>query len=214
MAVGTAEKACCTPIKPRIGDFNTRTKLPCGVGVEHIYRAMTEFADFLKFVNTQLYTRKIARLESLMMAANFSSLVGEFVGATIPKHCSAIVKNRYHNGHPDLIPAGSHPGDAVQHGHEGVEIKASRYLRGWQGHNPEDTWLMVFVFDSNRPPDVSKGVAPRPFRFVTVVGAALTKEDWAYSGRSEESRRTITASVTASGHTKMTANWIFRETRP
>jgi hypothetical protein len=65
---------------------------------------------------------------------------------------------------------------------------------------------MVFVFDSNRPKDET----PRPFRFVKVVGAELSKDDWLFSGRSETSRRTITASVTDSGYQKMMANWIYR----
>ena len=65
---------------------------------------------------------------------------------------------------------------------------------------------MVFVFDSNRPVDSE----PRPFRFLKVVGAQLTKDDWLFSGRSEGSRRTITASVTESGYQKMTANWIYQ----
>jgi len=51
------------------------------------------------------------------------------------------------------------------------------------------------MFDSNRPDDAAKGVEPRPFRFLRVVGARLTPEDWTFSGRSATSRRTITASV-------------------
>ncbi len=148
-----------------------------------------------------------------MMAANFSSLVGEFLGATIPKYCATLVKNRYHNGHPDLLPTGRFPRNATQHGGEGIEIKASRYGRGWQGHNAEDAWLMVFVFDSNtsRLDKVTDGAqAPRPFHFLKVVGAKIAKNDWLFSGRSETSRRTITASVTRSGYEKMEANWIYR----
>jgi hypothetical protein len=49
-----------------------------------------------------------------------------------------------------------------------------------------------------------------PFRFLKVVGAQLTEQDWLFSGRSETSRRTITASVTTSGFQKMEANWIYR----
>ncbi len=79
-----------------------------------------------------------------------------------------------------------------------------------QGHNPEDTWLMVFVFDSNRPVDAAKQVSPKPFHFVMVLGAQLTKADWLYAGRSSTSRRTITASVTTSGYDKMRANWIYK----
>ena len=113
-----------------------------------------------------------------------------------------LVKNQYHNGHPDLIPAGMFPKNSVQHSHVGIEVKASRYQSGWQGHNLEDTWLMVFVFDSNRPSDAVQGIQPKPFRFIKVVGASLTKNDWSFSGRSEISRRTITASVTKSGYQK------------
>jgi hypothetical protein len=143
----------------------------------------------------------------MLMPANFSSMVGEFMSSTLPKYCPTIIKNKYHNGHPDLIPVGMFPNDAVQHSPDGIEIKASRYLRGWQGHNPEEVWLMVFVFDSNRPRDT----IPRPFQFIRVVGAQLTKSDWIFSGRSETSRRTITASVTNSGYQKMMANWVYQD---
>jgi len=147
----------------------------------------------------------------MLMPANFSSIVGEFMSSTIPKHCSTLVKNRYHNGHPDLIPAKRFENDMCQHGSEGVEIKGSRYLKSWQGHNPEDTWLMVFVFDSNRPVDVREGIAPKPFRYRMVVGAELKKRDWLFAGRSDTSRRTITASVRDSGLEKMMGNWIYKE---
>jgi len=170
---------------------------------------MQDFVEFLGFINGQLFTRQIERLEVMLMPANFSSVVGEFMNSGIPKHCPTLVKNRYHNGHPDLLPAGRFPGDAVQHASEGIEVKASRYLRGWQGHNPEDTWLLVFMFDSNRPNDAVKGVEPRPFRFLRVAGARLALEDWTFSGRIGESRRTITASVNRYGYEKMEANRIY-----
>ena len=95
----------------------------------------------------------------------------------------------------------------ILHGDDGIEVKASRYTKSWQGHNPEDVWLMVFVFDSNRMADTT----PRPFRFISVAGARLDKDDWKFAGRSPTSRRTITASVTASGYEKIMTNWIYRE---
>jgi len=172
--------------------------------------AMTDFVNFIGFINLELHAQKIERLETILMPANFSSMVGEFMTSTIPKHCPTLVKNQYHNGHPDMIPAGSHPRNAIQHGAEGIEVKASRNLRAWQGHNPEDTWLMVFVFSSNRPVDVANGIAPRPFHFVMVLGAQVTMADWRFAGRSATSRRTITASITTSGYEKMMANWIYK----
>ena len=69
---------------------------------------------------------------------------------------------------------------------------------------------MVFVFNSNSQGGMTKGTTPRPFKFVSVLGAQLAKEDWSESGRSATSRRTPTASVLKSGYTKMTKNWIFK----
>jgi hypothetical protein len=197
------------PLHPE--GFNSKAELPYGSQVEHIRSAMMDFLDFLGFINQQLRSRDIQRIETILMPANFSSIVGEFMAVSIPRYCTTLVKNRYHNGHPDLIPAGMFENNAVQYTHEGIEIKASRYLRAWQGHNPENIWLMVFVFDSNRPADASKNVPPKPFRFVEVVGARLTKRDWIFAGRSETSRRTITASVTESGYRKMMGNWIYKD---
>ena len=204
------ERAACVPEPVERGSFNDLVAMPYGCTVEHIYEAMKAFIHFLSVVNTELNSHGMSRLESLLMPANFSSIVSEFMNSSIPKFCPTLVKNTYHNGHPDLVPINVYPNNAVQYAHEGIEVKASRYLSGWQGHNAEESWLMVFVFDSNRPSDERKGIAPRSFRFVKVVGANLTRADWSFSGRSETSRRTITASVTPTGVARMEANWIYR----
>lgn len=210
MSRQTLESAACTPVSLDLTSFNPACSIPLGLTTEHIRKGMQDFLSFLGFINTQLATREIPRLESFLMPANFSSLVGEFMAAAIPKYCTGLVRNAYHNGHPDLLPKGRFPNDAVQHGADAIEIKASRHTRGWQGHNAEDVWLMVFVFESNTSRDEDQGIEPRPFRFVKVVGARITKKDWNCSGRSKKSRRTITASVTRSGFDKMEANWIYR----
>jgi len=199
------EEQACTALPINEHSFNSSCALPYGLTVKHIKAAMIDFIDLLSFINSQLYTRQTPRLETILMSANFSSIVGEFMSAAIPKYCDSLVKNRYHNGHPDLIPTGMFVNNAVQYANEGVEIKASRYSSAWQGHNPENVWLMVFVFNS----DSASNITPRPFTFAKVVGAQLTKEDWKFSGRLSQSRRTITASVTRSGYDKMTANWIY-----
>ncbi len=210
MAPQDTEKAACTPIPVYRRDFNRNAQLPYGVTVRHLYLAMSGFLDFLGFINGQLNNQGMPRLESMLMPANFSSIVGEFMISTIPQHCPRIVKNRYHNGHPDLIPAKRFPNDSVQHASSGIEVKESRYRRGWQGHNPENTWLMVFVFDSNRPQDTGTDTPRRPLRFLQVLGARLEEEDWQFSGRSTASRRTITATVKPSGYNKMVDNWLYQ----
>ncbi len=206
--------------------FNPETELPHGLTTEHLYRAMHDFAEFIGFLNGQLATKDIERLETMLMPASFSSMVGEYMNSTIPKYCAGLAKNQYHNGHPDLIPTGMFPGNAVQHAHEGIEIKGSRYLTGWQGHNREASWLMVFCFDSNRPLDVlyplsaeeekalgeterkrKKGAKkaqrpepPRPFRFLLVAGAQLEVEDWSEAARKQQTDAEGTLLVDAEGN--------------
>ena len=204
------ETLACTPVPVQKDAFNPKAVIPYGLKISHIRQAMEDFIDFLGFINVQLRTKQIQRLEAFLMPANFSSMVGEFMAVAIPKYCKSMVKNRYHNGHPDLLPKGHYPGDSILNGPEGIELKASRHLSGWQGHNPENVWLMVFVFDANSSRDATLAIEPRPFRFVKVIGAELKQSDWQFSGRSETSRRTITASVKRSGFDKMEANWIYR----
>jgi hypothetical protein len=205
------ELAACTPVPVDPAGFNTNAVIPFGCKPEHIKKAMQDFENWLGLVNGLMNERKLPRLETMLMPANFSSIVGEFAVSSIPKYCPTVVKNAYHNGHPDIIPTGRFENDMCQHGHEGIEVKGSRYLKSWQGHNPEDTWLMVFVFESSRPTDKTKGIPPTPFKFRMVLGAELKKSDWLFAGRIGESRRTITASVTNTGLQKMMANWIYKD---
>jgi hypothetical protein len=193
-------------IHPSLDDFNKEAQLPYSLKAEHILSAMNDFCNFIDFINKQLKSKGNTRFESMLMPANFSSVVGEYINSTIPKYCQNLVKNNYHNGHPDLIEKKRFKDDAVQHSHHGIEIKASRYDRGWQGHNPESIWLIVFVFECSRRKDVDQDL---PFSFKLVCGAKLKESDWKFSGRKEGSRRTITASVTDTGYRKMIKNWIY-----
>ena len=67
--------------------FNPKAKIPFGVSTAHVRAAMQDFIEFLTVIDTQLRTKEMATLENTMMQANFSSLVGEMMGARIPKHC-------------------------------------------------------------------------------------------------------------------------------
>jgi hypothetical protein len=205
------ELEACTPRPVRLEGFNPNVVLPFGLTTEHIYHAMNDFVRLMRVANVQLHSEGIQRLETILAPANFSGMVGDFMAATIPNYCAGLARNMYHNGHPDMIPRGRFENDSVQYAHEGVEIKASRYLSGWQGHNAENAWLMVFVFDSNRPTDALKGVAPKPFEFQMVAGAQIIEADWGIAGRKEGSRRTPTAGVLRTGREKMMANWIYKK---
>ncbi|MCI5148786.1 MAG: hypothetical protein D3916_05240 [Candidatus Electrothrix sp. MAN1_4] len=208
-----SEKEACVPVPLKPGSFNQECNLPYGLEVEHIKTAMDEFLAFIGFLNQQLHTKQMPRLENFLMPANFSSIVGEFMNVSIPNHCKTLVKNQYHNGHPDLIPAGVFPENSVQYSCKGVEIKGSHHGRGWQGHNPEAVWLMVFHFDSNTSNTSNaqkKNTAPKLFEFKGVYAAQLEESDWNFSGRSATSRRTITASVNKNGVDKMKGNWLYK----
>lgn len=209
MAPTPAELAARTAVPVKADAFNPRATLPYGLTINHIRQGMEELIGFITFINTQLGSRDLARFETMLMPANFSSMVGEFMKANIPKYCPTLVVNRYHNGHPDLLPRGRFPRDECQHGVDGIELKGSRNASGWQGHNAEACWLLLFQYDSNKAADD----APRPFRFVRVVGAQLEATDWTFSGRSETSRRTPTATINRSGVTKLEANWIYNAER-
>ena len=211
MRKGQPDATFCVPEQPSPENFNANARIPFGVSVENIFHAMVDFTEFLRTVDTELVRKDMARLEDMLMPANFSSMVGEFVTSSLPKHCPTVAKNTYHNGHPDLLPAGKYPGNAAQHvGSDGIEVKASRKRKGWQGHNPEGVWLMVFVFQGGRPSDAHTAREKVRFRFLAVYGAMLEKSDWQFAGRSRTSRRTITASVLPSGFEKMAENWICK----
>ena len=209
--IADKELQACVPIPVSPELFNLHCNLPYGLETSHICQAMSEFTDFLGFINGQLRMKAMSRLESFLMPANFSSIVGKFMNMSIPKYCSNLVKNQYHNGHPDLIPVNAFPGNAVQYSDQGLEVKGSRHLSGWQGHNPESVWLMVFCFDSNTSSGKTKNIEPKPFVFRAVYAAKLDEEDWTFSGRSSTSRRTITASVNKNGFNKMKSNWIYED---
>ncbi|GIW00120.1 MAG: hypothetical protein KatS3mg058_1523 [Roseiflexus sp.] len=129
----TADKelSACTPAPVRPECFNHTCNLPYGLTAQHVHQAMKDFVDFLDLINSQFCARGMLRLELFLMPATFSGMVGEFITARIPEYCRGVVKNRHHNGHPDLIPFGKFPEDSVQYAQEGVEVKASRYTSGW-----------------------------------------------------------------------------------
>jgi hypothetical protein len=211
MATPIPDLAYCIPEAPDTNGFNPNAVIPCGVTVAHVMQTMTAFTGFIGFIDTQLATKGMDRFEDMLMPTNFSSMVGEFMTANIPKFCKTVVKNPYHNGHPDMLPAGKYPKDSAQHaGADGIEVKASRYAKRWQGYGAEDVWLMVFCYAADRPVDKVAGIAKAPFRFLLVCGALLEKTDWQFAGNSTTSRRTITASVTTAGYEKMMANWIYK----
>lgn len=181
--------------------LNPNAILPYNVTPDQIYSAMVKTCSFLDAINSFLRDRGYPNLQDLILGNSFSGLISELLVRHIAECCPTLARNRYVGGHPDLLPLGLYPNDSVLKGNEGIEIKTSRQAGGWQGHNPEDVHIMVFRYTLDGG----------EFRFVEVLAAKLTKNDWSFSGRKGASRRTPTASITASGVEKLRANPIYRD---
>jgi hypothetical protein len=57
------EVLACIPVPLRADGFNRSAIIPYGLQPEHIRKAMDDFIDFLGFINVQLRTKRIQRLE-------------------------------------------------------------------------------------------------------------------------------------------------------
>jgi len=193
--------------------FNPYAVLPYGLLIEQVLASLDETHRFIYALNKITYRQMGQRVEDILMPATFSGMLSEFIVRQISKHSTTLTRNLYHNGHPDLIPVSRYTANAIQYGHEGVEIKTSRYAGGWQGHNPEKVWVMIFRYhnDPRKSEQDSRPIEDHePFQIVEVLAAELNKRDWSAQGRKAGSRRTPTASIIASGLAKLRANWVYR----
>jgi hypothetical protein len=186
--------------------------LPYELTTDEIGKSIQQVYDILHLIDRALVASDAERLEDFMHAANFSFLLSELVVSGIGRHCAGLMKNRYHNGHPDLVPTGMFAGDSVQYAHEGVEVKCSRYASGWQGHNAEASWVMVAVYtlDTTTQPPTER----HPTYFNSLMLAKLEASDWNFAGRNENSRRTPTASILKSGFNKLRAGTVYSDDSP
>jgi hypothetical protein len=191
-------------VDPR--DFDTDVELPYDLTIEAIRATMEDVYETLFTINSGLTAKGLDRLEETLLGNSFSGLLSELVVKGLARHSDALARNIKVGGHPDLIPAGKYPSDSVLQG-EGVEVKMSIQTGGWQGHNPEAGWIMVFQYSkdvSTRP--VHKR---RPSEYLRVLIAKLEREDWSFSGRRGQSRRTPTASILKSGTQKLLRSAIY-----
>jgi hypothetical protein len=189
--------------------FNPDAELPYGLTVTEVKAAINAAYDLLHDVNTFLAGRGYSRLEDLLLGNAFAGLLSEVLVRSLADHSPALVRNTYVGGHPDLILPEAYPNDAALKAAEGIEIKSSKQKGGWQGHNPEEGWVMVFRYTIDTKTTPIEG--REPTEVVEVLTARLEMNDWNFSRRSETSRRTITASINRYGMQKLRANPIYRD---
>lgn len=194
--------------------FNPNATLPYGVEPEEAAEAIEEWYDLYNGLNEYLHSEGHYSIENLLRANNaLSDFVGDILTDEFAEASDALIKNQKQDGFPDVLPLDNDEYESndyrVHHGEAGIETKCSQQNGGWQAHNNEQAWFVIFRYapiDRDVPPKEMDGV-----EIIQVLAAQLEEDDWSHSGRSEESRRTITSSIIASGMDKLRSNPIYQK---
>lgn len=185
-----------------IPDADLPEPLPHGLRTRDFLRTVEDVQDLVQDLNSLLATKSYSRLEILLDPAGYSGLLSRTVADRLARASLGLVVNKHHNGYPDLIPAGTFPGDAIAKSDLGLEVKASRYDTSWQSHGPRAGWFTVVQFEL----DARDSVAPanrEPTRVVAVMAARLEEDDWSWQPARAGRIRSGTATVKASGVAKL-----------
>ena len=186
--------------------INRKVALPYDFTVGEVAEAVSETYRLFNGLNNYLTTNRFRPLEELLLGNSLSGILSEFLVKNIARVSHSLVANLKVGGHPDLLPKGYYSSNLILKGDEGIEVKSSIQKGGWQGHNPENCWLMVFRYIVGQQNDNQMV----PLTFVEILCAKLTKKDWSFSGRTGTSRRTPTASITTAGVEKLRKNFLYR----
>ena len=193
--------------KPDLAKFNLQADLPYQLRSDDFQLAMQDVYDLLFDINASLVGRGLRRIEEIVRSAILSGILSDALSTSLARHARVLTLNRYHNGHPDLIPEGLYPNDAVKAGEEGVEVKATKGGGAVDTHGARAAWLCVFRYtvDSQTEPAVERA----PTRIIEILLAKLSLDDFRRNLRSELGTRT--ASPNRNGIAKLRANWVYRE---
>lgn len=193
-----------TKLDPRY--VNQRAVLPYGLTVSEVEQAIAETYRLFHGLNNYLVRNGFQPLEELLLGNSLSGVISEFLVKNLARVSATLDANLKVGGHPDLLPKSHYHSNLILKGDEGIEVKCSIQQGGWQGHNPEDCWLMVFRYAVGKRDDGET----IPLTFIEILCAKLTKADWSFSGRTGASRRTPTASITEAGVEKLRNNFLYR----
>lgn len=185
---------------------NRNTALPYQLTIEEVEKAVAETYRLFSGLNDFLTASGFRPLEELLLGNTLSGILSEFLVKNVARSSKSLVANLKVGGHPDLLPKGLYSSSLVLKGDEGIEVKTSIQKGGWQGHNTEACWIMIFRYIVGKQEDEQVV----PLTFVEILCAKLSKTDWSFSGRKGASRRTPTASITTSGVEKLRKNFLYR----
>ncbi len=186
--------------------FNEHVHLPFALRLKDFELALQDGYDFFYDVNRALTQRGLARLDDMLRPAIMSGLLSDMLTVSLAKHSRTLTVNLFHNGHPDLIVNGVYPGNRIQSGVQGVEVKTTRNRGGAvDTHGARDQWMCVFVYDVDNTTEPA--VDRSPMRFVEVYLGEVTVDDFRKNARSELGTRTAT--LHRKGVEKLRRNWVY-----
>jgi len=196
------KKAVVDPTK-----FNRDLELPFSLRVEDFEAAMRDVYDFFFDVNGMLLGKGLPRLDEMVRPAGLSGTLSDMLCDSLASHARGLTINRHHNGHPDLLVKGRYPGDAVEAGKDGIEVKASRKKGGAvDTHGARDEWYCVFTYAVDNNPGKSS-FERAPLTFQEIYIAEVQEGDFRYNKRGQ--RGTDTATLHREGLKKLRAGWLY-----
>lgn len=180
-------------------------QLPYGLKKRDFQNAMEALYDFFYVVNSKLMENGLDWMERLVRPAAVSNMVSDMTAAAIAKHSNGLCLNKYHNGHPDLIPRNTYPGDSVEAGEEGVEVKSTKG-RVADTHGARDGWFCQFNYRVD-PEDI---IARRHPTVVTHIYLAKVTVDLFRRNERKTDRGTHTSTLNADGMKVLRAGLIYK----
>jgi len=145
----------------------------------------------------------------MVRPAGLSGTLSDMLSDSLASHARGLTVNLHHNGHPDLLVKGRYPGDAVEAGREGVEIKASRRTGGAvDTHGARNETMCVFTYSVDNNPHVS-AFDREPLTFQEIYIAEVEESDFRFNSRGQ--RGTPTATLHREGLKKLRAGLVYKD---
>lgn len=187
--------------------FNQELALPYQLRFDDFRLALTDVYDFFYDVNEHLTGRGLPRLDDFLRPAIMSGVLSDMLTSSLARHSRVLVENQYFNGHPDLVVQGIYPGNSVQAGEQGIEVKTTRNRGGAvDTHGARNQWMCVFVYEVDR--DTEPAIDRRAMTFTEVYLGQVTLEDFRRNPRGDLGTRTAT--LHRDGIRKLRESWVYR----
>lgn len=192
---------------PDYSKFNPEALMPFELRIQDFQLALQDVYDFFFDVNSHLIGKGLQRLDDMLRPSIMSGLLSDMLTASLAKHSRVLTENLYHNGHPDLIVQGVYPGNAVNSGTEGIEIKTTRKSGGAvDTHGARNQWMCVWVYEVDNLTEPARD--RKPMGFTEIYLGEVTIDDFRKNARGELGTRTAT--LHKEGIKKLRENWIFK----